>query len=173
MIINTQQIKIFDSKPDKNKKEEEKAEKNFKLKPEHLSNDKFIKNFYFVVCSYTKEVLFSITTVFVENNDFSKTKDKTFTFKKKGNLNELKDIVEEMKKTLKDGMNKGVSLCINPDDRQYIIDELKKQSVEVPKFFEKNILLLNAKDFSSSKPQEIIETFKNNTKKFSSSEIIN
>jgi len=125
------------------------------------------------VCSYSKEVLFSISTVFVESNDFSKTKDKTFTFKKKGNLNELKDIVEEMKKTLKDVMNKVLILCINPDDRQYIIDELKSQSVEVPKFFEKNILLLSAKDFSSTKPQEIIDTFKNSTKKFSASEIIN
>ena len=64
------------------------------------TNDKFLKNFYFVLFNFNKGSLFSIDTILLQDNNFTKFTDKTYTFKKKNNKNEVKDVVDEMKQFL-------------------------------------------------------------------------
>ena len=63
-------------------------------------------------------------------------------------------------------------VCITQEDLEYLKGELKGLGAEVPKFFEKNILLLNPKDFSVSKSQEAVEVFQKCLHNFSNKDII-
>jgi hypothetical protein len=63
-------------------------------------------------------------------------------------------------------------VCITQEDLEFLKGELKSLGVEVPKFFEKNILLLNPKDFNVSKSQEAVEVLQKCLPNFSNSDII-
>jgi|LauGreDrversion4_2_1035121.scaffolds.fasta_scaffold2466103_2 hypothetical protein len=53
-----------------------------------------------ILLNYNKGTLFSINTILIQDNNYSKFQDKTYQIKKKGNKNEIKEIVEEIKKFL-------------------------------------------------------------------------
>ena len=73
---------------------------------------------------------------------------------------------------MKNVINKGLIVCITKEDLEHLKAELKSANAEIPKFFEKNIVLLNPKDFNTSKSSEALEVFKKCLSSFSANDII-
>jgi hypothetical protein len=53
-----------------------------------------------ILLNFNKGALFSINTILISDNNFAKFQDKTYAIKKKNNKNEVKEIVDEVKKFL-------------------------------------------------------------------------